>query len=273
MSKCLLVVFILLCSGLLSAQTTSDSLRQAGRLDAGEDPAQFITRMEFFSELQQFKSGTSTFYINQTTLRSIIKIGKRFTTRLDLPFVYNTHPSPANTDRTGLGDISFRLLGFKFMERPRSAFTASVEISLNTAENRFLGTGKNVLLPVVSYSTLMKDKRHLLAFLFQEAITLGGDDDRQDLAFSKLQILLLRFWSRKFWTVLAPETYLDHKKGGLSMNLEMRFTFAPKRRINIWAQGGVGIFGDFVARYQWGTEAGCRYFLFKDSSAQKKTGT
>ena len=268
--KRLCILIALLYGGLLHAQVPSDSLKKSESLAPGDDPSQFLTRMELFSELQQFKSGTSSFYINQTTFRTIVKIGKRFTTRLDLPFVYNTFPAPANSDKSGFGDASFRLLGFKFVDQPRSAITASVEISLNTAETRFLGTGKNMLLPVVSYTVLLPDKRYLLAFIFQEAITLSGDEARQDLSFSKLQSILIRFWSRKFWTVLAPEIYLDHINGGLSMNLETRFTFAPKRRINLWAQAGVGVFGDFVARYEWGTEAGCRYFLFRDSGAQKK---
>ena len=50
---------------------------------------------------------------------------------------------PLQTKQSGIGDISFRLLGYKFFEKSKSAFTVSIEISLNTAESPILGTGKN----------------------------------------------------------------------------------------------------------------------------------
>jgi hypothetical protein len=209
--------------------------------------------------------------LNQTTFRTIVKIGKRFTTRVDVPFVYNSFATPKDYQQFGLSDISFRLLGYKIAQSKKSAVTASIEISLNTAQSPLLGAGKNIILPVVSYTRVLNKKGALFAFIFQEAISFSGDEAREPISFSKLQPILLYTWTRKLWTVVAPELYIDYVHGGASMNLEGRIAYAPVKRINVWAQAGGGIFGDFIARYQWGAEVGFRYFFLRNTIFKRST--
>lgn len=254
----------------LPAQNSADTVKQEQLKVNADDPSQFLTRIEFFNELQHYDRNGNDFYVNQTTLRTILKIGKRFTTRVDLPFVYNSINNPANYKRSGIGDISFRLLGYKFLEKKLSAFTASIEISMNTAQSPILGTGKNVILPVISYSQLIPKKRILFSFVFQQANSISGEDARADISFSKLQAIVIRYWSPKTWTVLAPEWFLDYINGGVSMNLRTRMTYAPVPRINLWITPSAGIFGDFLGRYQWSLDIGGRYFLFREMSFKKK---
>jgi len=49
------------------------------------------------------------------------------------------------------------------------------------------------------------------------------------------------------------------------MDLAGRFAYAPVPRINLWAQAGAGLFGDFAGRYIWSTQFGCRYFFMKNT--------
>src|SRR5688572_29280530 len=98
---------------------------ESQRVIAQDDPAQFLTRVEVFNELQHHKTVD---YLNVTTVRSVIALGKRFTTRLDVPIVYNS-TTLADYAQSGIGDISVRLLGYKFMESGKSAILASVEFS------------------------------------------------------------------------------------------------------------------------------------------------
>lgn len=259
LKKLLIIALLVLQSAGLRAQTTKDSLTET----AGDDPSQFFTRFEFFNEIQHHTNSGSDFYFNQTTLRAIIKIGKRFTTRLDVPFVYNSIATEQDYQQFGLSDISFRLLGYKINQSKRSATTASMEISLNTASSPVLGTGKNLLIPMVTYTRALNRRGMLLAVVFQEVISFSGDENREDISYSKIQPILLYPWTRKMWTVVAPELYIDYIHGGASVNLEGRIAYAPARRFNVWLQAGAGLFGDFAPRYQWGSELGCRYFLFR----------
>jgi hypothetical protein len=265
----LLVLFISLVS-ILNAQTTEDTLGGKQIEIKADDPSDFFTRAEVFTELQHYSNNV---YLDLTTLRAIVKLGKRFTTRIDVPVIYNSASSNAGYKQFGLGDITFRLLGYKFIETPKSAVTGSIEFSLNTAQSPLLGTGKNIIVPVVSYTAVLKPKKILLAFVLQQANSFSGDKARANISFSKLQAILITTWSRKVWSVVAPELYLDYVHGGLSMDLAGRLAYAPVPRINLWAQAGAGLFGDFAGRYIWSTQIGGRYFFMKNTTIKgmKKT--
>jgi hypothetical protein len=268
MKKLLFFFLLLMNFNILYCQNLSDTTKtNQNEVAAGDDPSQFFTRIELFNEVQHFPNDI---YLDQTTLRINVKIGKRFTTRLDVPFVYNSLSSAADYDHFGLGDISIRLLGYQFLQSKRSALTASIEVGFNTAQSPILGTGKNMAIPMLTFSHMMKNRKTILAFVFQQAHSFGGYSDRNTLSFSKMQAILIHVWTRRFWTVVAPEGYIDYVYGGLSMNLEARCAYAPTRRINVWAQAGVGLFGDFIARYQWGAEVGCRYYFLRNTAFKKK---
>jgi hypothetical protein len=246
----------------IHAQQPTDSLKKAPPPNA-DDPSQFITRVEVYNELQYHEN--RQLYLNQAVTRVIIKLGKRFTTRVDIPYVYNSIGSATQEQQSGLGDISVRLLGYQLYQRPRSALTASIELSFNTAGSPYLGTGKNLVIPMVTYSLLLPKQKMLFSALFQQANSFSGEESRQTVGFSKLQLIALRYWSKKSWTVLAPEFYHDNMKGGVSMNLRLRMTHAPAPRLNVWVTPSVGVFGDFIGRYKWSVDLGGRYFLFRAS--------
>ncbi|MCJ7758154.1 MAG: hypothetical protein MUP24_08390, partial [Gillisia sp.] len=140
----------------------------------------------------------------------------------------------------------------------------SIEISLNTAQSPFQGTGKNLLIPTISYSRVIPERKMLLALAFQQVNTVSGDENRDNLSFSKLQFFIIKKWSQKAWTVIQPEWYIDYVQGGVSMNLRSRMAYAPIPRMNIFVTPSVGIFGDIAARYQWSADVGVRYHLFRE---------
>jgi len=255
------------------AQSTTDSLEIKQKHANADDPTSFVTRLEVFNEFQHFDRAGG-FGLNQTVIRNIIKIGKRFTTRLDVPLVNNTVPNPSGYSSFGLGDISIRLLGFKFRETKRNAITASVEYQFNSASSPILGTGKNILIPVISYSNLLKGNKNLVFVLLQQANSIGGDKERADISFTKIQSALLHFWSRRLWTVVADELFIDYTHdAATSMILKCRMTGAPNPRLNMWGQVNAGLYGDFIGRYNWGAEVGCRFFLLRSMNFNKKSGS
>ena len=267
-SKRLFFTFLVLhLSGIILAQNNTDTLTSlpVPRIVSADDPSQFLSRVEVFNEFQHYDRAGG-FALNQTVVRTIVKIGKRFTTRVDIPFVSNTFPYPQGFDKFGIGDISFRLLGYNIHQAKRSAVTASIEVSLNTAATPAQGTGKNLIIPVITYSAFLKDYKTLAALVFQQTNSFSGDENRADLSFTKIQGILLHYWNKRSWTVFAPELFIDYINGGTSMLLKGRMAFAPKPRLNLWAQVNAGLYGDFLGRYNWGMEAGCRYFVFRKST-------
>jgi len=257
----LTVILIITClANSIQAQTKPDSIQARQQSAAVDDPSQFFTRIELFNELQHYDKD---YYLNQSIWRTNIKIGKRLTTRLDVPWVYNTKYSPEGFKNSGLGDISFRLLGYKILETKKSAITASIEFSLNTAESPLLGTGKNLIIPLITYSTLFKPKKMILALSFQQVNSFSGDDTRQQVNFSKFQAVLIKSYTTKIWTVLITDWYADYENGGISMNAKIRAGYGATPIFHFWGQAGAGVFGDFFGRYQWSAELGTRFFILR----------
>jgi hypothetical protein len=243
------------------AQTANDTTARQPNSSAADDPSQFFTRVELFNELQH---NPNDYYWNQTTLRTIVKLGKRFTTRLDIPYGYNSLSSPEGEKHNGFGDISFRLLGFKLIDDPKSAITLSMEVSLNTSGSKLLGTGKNMIIPLLSYTRTLKRPGNLLSVVLQQTNSFSGDETRENVSFTKLQGIYIKMWSKKMWTLVAPVLYIDYVHGGTSMNIEGRMVYATAPRSNFWVQAGAGLYGDFILRYQWAAQLGYRYFLFRN---------
>ena len=242
------------------AQSNQDSIQTVEHGASVDDPSQFFTRIEIFNELQHFDKD---YYLNQTIWRTNVKIGKRFTTRVDIPWVYNTKYSPEGYKHSGIGDISFRLLGYRILESPRSAVTASVEFSLNTAESPLLGTGKNLIIPLITYSRIFKPKKMILALTLQQVNSFSGDETRKQVNFSKFQTILVKTYTSKIWTVFITDWYADYENGGISMNAKLRGGYGATKIFHFWAQGGVGVFGDFIGRYKWSIELGTRFFILR----------
>jgi hypothetical protein len=242
------------------AQSKKDTIQTDQRMASAEDPSQFFTRIEIFNELQYFDKD---YYLNQTIWRTIIKIGNRLTTRVDIPWVYNTKYSPEGFKQSGLGDITFRLLGYRFLESPKSAVTASIEFSLNTAESPLLGSGKNLIIPLITYSRIFKPQKMILSLTFQQANSFSGDETRKQVNFSKFQTILVKKYTSKIWTVFITDWFADYENGGLSMNARIRAGYGATPIFHFWTQGGAGIFGDFFGRYQWTAELGARFFILR----------
>lgn len=242
------------------AQSNQDSIQIVEHGASVDDPSQFFTRIEIFNELQHYDKD---YYLNQTIWRTNVKIGKRFTTRVDIPWVYNTKYSPEGYKHSGIGDISFRLLGYRILESPRSAVTASVEFSLNTAESPLLGTGKNLIIPLITYSRIFKPKKMILALTLQQVNSFSGDETRKQVNFSKFQAILVKTYTSKIWTVFITDWYADYENGGISMNAKLRGGYGATKIFHFWAQGGVGVFGDFIGRYKWSIELGTRFFILR----------
>ncbi len=243
-------------AGQAFGQTDSTS-RQNGILQ--DDPSNVFTRIELFTEYQTSTSGE---VLNVTTARGIMAIGKRFTTRLDIPYI--TLPRTSSTEATsGIGDVSARLLGYKILQSRRSAMLASVEVSFPTAQSPLLGLGRNIITPVIAYSFYMPKRKAVLALTYQDYFSFGGDESRAHIRWSRIQLYHIHPWSRRVWTLVLPELYYDHADGGFSMNVEATGYYRMSDRFAVWLKGGAGLFGDHPARYDWTVEVGLRHVIWR----------
>lgn len=260
----LCIPFCLLLTHAIRAQQDSTTVaNQSGiRLD---DPSNVVTRIELFNEYQTRTDGSAA---NVTTVRGIMAVGKRFTTRLDIPYIHL--PKTNSQEATvGIGDISARLLGYKLLQSKRSAMLASVEMSFPTAQSPLLGFGRYLVTPVIAFSTLLPKQKAILAITYQEYFSFGGDESRGHIRWARVQMYHIKPWSKRIWTLILPEYYYDYASGGSSMNIEVAMNYRMSNRLAIWLKGGAGLFGDHPARYAWTIEPGLRFLIWR----KKEIGT
>ncbi len=258
-------IIILMTFQLAFAQSDTTAIeRQRSILQ--DDPSNVFTRIELFNEYQMLTNGEP---MNVTTVRSVMAIGKRFTTRVDIPYV--SRPEANTTEsKSGLGDVSARLLGYKILQSKRSGLMASVEVSFPTATSPLLGFGRNIITPVLAYSVYLPKRRSLIALTYQEYFSFGGDESRQHIRWTRFQFYHIKPWSRRIWTLFLPEYYYDHANGGSSMNIELYAFYRVSNRFAFWMKGGKGLFGEHPARYDWMAEMGVRFLIWKEEKGDRK---
>ena len=85
--------FVLEYACFTNGQTSSSIVLTEKNVAKADDPSDFFTRIEAFNELQ-YHEAEELFY-NKTVLRTTVKIGKQFTTRLNPLFFYTSSTSDA----------------------------------------------------------------------------------------------------------------------------------------------------------------------------------
>lgn len=247
-------------------QSDSTVNQQNGILQ--DDPSNVFTRVELFNEYQTSTTGD---VVNVTTARGIMAIGKRFTTRVEIPYL--SLPRTMSTEATsGIGDVSARLLGYRILKSRSSALLASVEVSFPTAQSPMLGFGRYLITPVVAYSIYLPNRKAVLAFTYQEYFSFGGDESRAHVRWTRMQMYHIRPWSRRIWTLIVPELYYDHSNTGFSMNVEATGYYRTSNRFAVWLKGGAGLFGEHPARYAWTVEVGVRHLIWRRNSLTQRRG-
>ena len=70
MKKLLLLVFLFYHAGNLFAQDSTGTVKQEQLKKNADDPSQFLTRIEFFNELQHYNRNGNEFYVNQNPMHA-----------------------------------------------------------------------------------------------------------------------------------------------------------------------------------------------------------
>ncbi len=140
---------------------------------------------------------------------------------------------------------------------------AGSELILNTATKDALGTGKNVIAPLI-YASIDLPQYNSVAFPFlQHYVTLGGDDTRPDVDYTSIKSAFLTRWPNLAYTIVEPQVIVDHERADkVGMTLEGEVGRFLNRDTAFWVRAGLGLFGDNLPQvYDWKFEIGIRFFL------------
>lgn len=165
--------------------------------------------------------------------------GKRgILTRLDIPAVVAVRPDET---RGGLRDIYGQALVVPYRTRD-FAFAAGSGVSIPTATDRRLGTGKLTLAPAVVPVWFIPQRGFFLVKV-QDYISVAGASDRPDLHFMTVTPLLVwRLKGKPFWLQLDAESRTDwNAQGHTGYKVGFLFGRMTRKRFGAWIKAEVGL--------------------------------
>lgn len=223
------------------------------------DPTDFSTRLEVRNEYQDLQGGGS---MNMLVPRLDYAVSSTFSLRLETPIVAADPNTPGNNGDSGMGNLLVRT-SYRAARGQGYAVVVAAEFIFDTASKDSLGSGKNVIAPLV-FASLDVPRYHSVFFPFlQHYFTVSGDDARPDANYTSFKPVWLTRWPDRYYTVVEPHFIIDHERGDrVGLTLEGEFGRFLDRNLALWARPGVGLHGDNIPLvYNWNFEVGLRHIL------------
>jgi hypothetical protein len=217
------------------------------------------TRVEIRNEYQDLQGGGTIDYL---VPRFDFSAGPDLSFRVETPIVFADPDTPGNDGESGIGDLLFRG-SYRFAHGPGYAIVAGGEVILNSASKDSLGTGKNVIAPLI-FASIDAPKYNSVVYPFlQYYMSVGGDDSRTDVNYASLKAPFLTRWPSLVYTIIEPQMVIDHERSDkVGMTLEGEVGRFLNHDLAIWGRTGIGLFGDNLPQvYDWKLEIGVRFFL------------
>lgn len=159
-----------------------------------------------FLELRDDFSRGQTGFSNAAVLRGDYAFTWNFSLRGDLPLAY-VGDTEGQRD-VGLGDILIRPL-VRAVGTPRFALVLGTDLVLDSATKRALGSGKNLVAPLVqAYVRVARPAR--LGFQLQHTVSFGGDPRRDDIQSSTIREFAIIELPRGFWVSPDQAFSINH---------------------------------------------------------------
>jgi hypothetical protein len=209
---------------------------------ADSNPATIVAwslREEYYNLPGQAWTNVFLFRSDRVLLRERAKLIGRYgvITRFDIPFVVTQR---ADSTRAGLGDIYAQAFLIPYRTQ-KFLLVAGSGVSIPTATDRQLGTGKLTLAPAVAPVWTIP-KRGLFFVKVQDYFSIAGAGSRPDLHFMQITPLLVwRLKNKPYWIQLDAESQTNWNNDGHT-GAKAGFLFGrTKKRRGLWIKVEVGI--------------------------------
>jgi hypothetical protein len=255
--------FLTIVAGFCWSACAFSQVETASGADAappGSRPEGFRTsRFEIRDEFRDLRGGGTVYML---VPRVDVPANPDLAFRIETPIVFTDAGTPNNDTASGLGDVLFRG-SYRAARGAGYAIVAGGELILNTATSDDLGTGKNVIAPLIFASIDLPQYDSVVFPFLQYYFTLSGNDARPDVNYTSIKSAYLTRWPNLVYTIVEPQVIVDHERAdkvGLTLDGEIgRFL---NRDTAIWVRTGFGLGGESLPEvYDWKFEVGVRFFL------------
>jgi len=170
--------------------------------------------------------------------------------RLEVPFPDDKTSFEGDPFSPRLGDINVRV-GFRPVRLGDIPLASFLEVSFPTANPEELGTGKYQVSPgiwsslPISFGERLPES-HKMTFepLVQQVVSVAGDENRQNINYTKFELALKDTWRKKYFLKLTGKPIVDWEQGaktGAVMELEAGWIIS--RQWSVWLLLGSRLWG------------------------------
>jgi hypothetical protein len=194
----------------------------------------------------------------EETTKTILKIssyleGVVSLLRLEVPFPDENTDFGGSPFNPRLGDIKARV-GFRPVSLYSLPVSSFVEVTFPTAEPSDLGAGKYQLsagiqtsMPVSMPKSMSGSHRLTFEPLIQQVVSVGGDENRKNINYTKFELALRDTWQRKYWVKLTLKPVVDWEQDAKTGAVaELEFGWFINRQWSTWLMLGSQLWGEGV---------------------------
>jgi hypothetical protein len=210
----------------------------------------------------EYRSNQDGSYMNFLVPLVEVPLGELYSLRTEVPVITRNPRIPGTDADTGIGDIVTRL-SRTVLTGEGYAMVFGLEYTFDSATEDSLGSGKQILSPVIYGSVRVPKLNSILFPLAQYYESVGGDDARPDVRQTVIKPMALTRLPNRFYTFVEPAVYIDHEHNdrvGVTLEVEAGRFVNPQTMV--YLRPGAGLVGDDMPQiFNWNFEVGFRYFF------------
>ena len=240
-------------------QATPDARPAEASLDIAKriDPTDFKHRFDLRSEYIDY--GTAS--MMTVVPRVEYAFSNALALRAELPVV-RYDPGTGGIAPDGIGNLLTRL-AWRAVRNEGYALVVGSELSLDTASNASLGSGKHVIAPFAFWSIDLPAAKSVFFPYVQHGRSVGGDGSREAVNYTNLRTSLLTRWPSRTYSFVEVSYWFDHERSNRyssSVKAEVGRFFLPKTGFYLRPGGGMSGTENHLGM-KWSMEIGMRHFF------------
>jgi len=221
------------------------------------DPTDFKHRFDLRSEYVDY--GTAS--MMTLVPRVEYAFSNSLAVRAEVP-ILRYDPGTSDPAANGVGNLLTRL-AWRAARSEGYAMVVGSELSLDTASNANLGTGKHVLAPFAFWAIDLPSIKSVFFPYVQHGRSVGGDGSRDDVRYTNLRTSLLTRWPERTYSFVEVYYWFDHEQSNRYSSYakaEVGRFVLPKT--GFYVRPGAGMSGtNERLGMKWSMEIGMRHFF------------
>ena len=233
---------ILLCAGLLLAFPSFSFAHLQRFYVPGLAPTQNVTSLEL-TPATTVVDESGNLSVDTVTAKAYYAFNPNYNVGIEIPF---SRWVSADDSIKGLGDVSLSAQAVQTGNKIDFGF--KMETMLPTATDSVLGTGKWQISPSV-FAVYPVNKSFFAAVGYKHYYSLVGENNRADINYGRVRLLLTYMDPDLWWLTLDPQYYIDYENNAKAeLFLESELGVMINQGASLYVKPGFHLGGNWQSK-------------------------